>query len=375
MSILFGMLIAWGWAFRRLGTGAPLLPQTPLRPLPTAHWGAGTVLLVIVLYLGANLAVGFAHSALTGPRGAAGAGDHAEPGTAMESSEPGETPDKPKGRSPLEIVLLTCAANLAFCALAFPLLGRLSKIGPSHLGLFRDHWPRQVWFGVVAALLATPATYVVQFIAVSIWRVSEHPVQKMMAEQLTPGVAALAFLSTVILAPLVEETMFRGIFQRWLTRHFGSERRPVPPPVSPVSPPPAGDATAPFGEPPASETSIEPKAEPLVPDVSGSTAGDSGAPRAIVLTSILFAAMHGAQWPDPIALFVFSLVLGTVYQRTGSLLAAMVLHGAFNGCSTILALAQQLSSHLQELPAPAHGLASALNSVLQAVLEWMTTLG
>lgn len=363
LSILLGMIIAWGWAFQRLGKGESLLPQVPIRSLPKAHWGAGTVLLVIVLYLGANLAVGVAHSLITGPSGAGEAKDHAAAKAAPERPEADEASKKPRSRSALEIILLTCAANLVFCVLAVPLLRRLSNVGPSDLGLFRDHWPRQVRFGVVAALLATPATYAIQFVAINIWRVSEHPVQKMMTDQLTPRVTALAFLSTVILAPLVEETMFRGILQRWLTRLFGSEHRVIPPPRPSLPIPPAE-----ADNPSSSETSVEPKPELLSLEIPETTSGDSGAPRAILATSILFAAMHGAQWPDPVALFVFSLVLGTIYQKTGSLLTSMVAHGAFNGCSTLFLLVQQLARHLRDASAP------AVTSAIQAALKWVTTL-
>src|SRR5205814_3907184 len=56
---------------------------------------------------------------------------------------------------------------------------------------------------------------------------------------------------------------------------------------------------------------------------------------AIVLTSLFFAAVHAAQWPAPIALFVLALAIGTVYERTGSLIAAVCMHAVFNGISTL----------------------------------------
>ena len=45
--------------------------------------------------------------------------------------------------------------------------------------------------------------------------------------------------------------------------------------------------------------------------------------------------VHAPQWPAPIALFVLSLVIGTVYHRTGSLIAAIFMHATFNGLSTL----------------------------------------
>ena len=67
---------------------------------------------------------------------------------------------------------------------------------------------------------------------------------------------------------------------------------------------------------------------------------------AIVVTSLLFAAMHLPQWPAPIAIFLLSLGLGTLYQRTGSLLAAIAMHGTFNGFNTVLMLMEAIDHQL-----------------------------
>ena len=75
--------------------------------------------------------------------------------------------------------------------------------------------------------------------------------------------------------------------------------------------------------------------------------------------------MHAAQWPAPIAIFVLSVALGTLYQRTGSLLAAIAMHGTFNGFSTLLLLLQALSrqiepNHAAQQAAPVVGFFSYL---------------
>lgn len=55
--------------------------------------------------------------------------------------------------------------------------------------------------------------------------------------------------------------------------------------------------------------------------------GDAlGGPAAIVLSSILFAAMHFAQPLILALLFVIGLAFGVVYWQTGSLLAVMIAH-------------------------------------------------
>ena len=84
--------------------------------------------------------------------------------------------------------------------------------------------------GIVAALSAIPLVYSVQYLATRIWKNNEHPLQVMLLKEFSPGVAELALLLGVIVAPVFEELLFRGILQSWLVRLFG--RRP---PITPRS--------------------------------------------------------------------------------------------------------------------------------------------
>ena len=60
---------------------------------------------------------------------------------------------------------------------------------------------------------------------------------------------------------------------------------------------------------------------------------------AILLTSIIFAVIHGGElwlhWP---ALFLFSCALGYVYEKSGSLLQAIFMHAIFNAVNLSLSL-------------------------------------
>lgn len=60
---------------------------------------------------------------------------------------------------------------------------------------------------------------------------------------------------------------------------------------------------------------------------------------AIIVTSLLFAAMHEA-WTIP-PIFALSLIVGYVYERTGSLCVAIGLHLGFNAISTAIFLASR----------------------------------
>src|SRR5208282_4816405 len=111
---------------------------------------------------------------------------------------------------------------------------------------------------------------------------------------------------------------------------------------------------------PPKSTSIDPGSEFLdsgYQPAEQPLSGSSNLP--ILLTSILFAAMHFPQWPAPIAITVLSMALGTVYQRTGSLLASITMHATFNGINTMLLLLVALGHHIQ---APIHPAAVAFSA-------------
>jgi hypothetical protein len=93
-------------------------------------------------------------------------------------------------------------------------------------------------------------------------------------------------IQVVLVAPLLEEVLYRGILQRTMTSL------------------------------------------------------DLGRWTGIIITSIIFVAMHvgAAQWHALPALFVLSLGFGWVYERTGRLAAPIAMHITFNGINLALAL-------------------------------------
>jgi membrane protease YdiL (CAAX protease family) len=247
------------------------------------------------------------------------------------------------GYSMTEMMAILAVVNVVL-VIVVPLLVRLTSGATLRdFGLSFERWPQQAAVGIVAALAAAPFVYSIQFIALRIWENNAHPLQKMLRDEFSPGVAELAILSGVIIAPIFEELLFRGVLQNWLV---GLDR---------------GRTLAAL---PLEQTSAEHADRPstgMAPD-SDSDFWDADSPdgllcqrgaraksaisrgptravtRGIVLTSFLFALIHATQWPAPIALFLLALVIGTVYQRTGSLIAAISLHATFNGLSTLVML-------------------------------------
>jgi membrane protease YdiL (CAAX protease family) len=68
----------------------------------------------------------------------------------------------------------------------------------------------------------------------------------------------------------------------------------------------------------------------------------------IIFTSLVFGAIHFDQWPAPIPLFMLALIIGSVYYRTGSLIAAICMHATFNGFSTLGLFVAVLAGHGNE---------------------------
>ena len=112
-------------------------------------------------------------------------------------------------------------------------------------GLNFDGWWRQVLHGLVATLVAAPVIYAIQFGAEKIWARSEHPLSKMISKEFSVGVGWLAIVTAVVLAPLFEELVFRGLLQSWLVawREGRSSLLRRSSGKEPLSPDPAGDVS------------------------------------------------------------------------------------------------------------------------------------
>lgn len=192
---------------------------------------------------------------------------------------------------------------------------------PRHLGLLPDvrKWPRHVLI-VFVALLALMPVYLTVNISTVLTGESlgfgvpdaGHKTLKVITEANDPPAVALLIFSAVVLAPLFEELLFRGIIQTCFLNMMNQT----------------------FGP----RTVVNAEGQPVVREADIS----AGVLRwiAIVVTAGLFAVVHigSAPWQSLPSLFVVGVTFGYVYERTGNLWPSIVLHALFNVTNVALAL-------------------------------------
>jgi hypothetical protein len=228
LSLLLGMLVVWVWAIGRIWKGRPLLSQVSTIPLRPAPWGSMTVFSVIVLYLMVNVAVGRFYVAATGRH----LGRAFQPADATQGAGGNEARKKEKqndGRQPeqartdgphktvenrnalknekldddgemtqTDLFLQLALINSILVALVPALVRLTSGASLADFGLSLENLKEQVTVGAGAALLMTPPVLAIQSLAVRVWHSQKHPVEQMVLDRFSPGIAILAVISTII---------------------------------------------------------------------------------------------------------------------------------------------------------------------------------
>jgi membrane protease YdiL (CAAX protease family) len=335
LGLLGAIIAAWIWALVRMRARVPLLPGGKPKPVP---WGPGSVVAVVVLWVLLNavtvrvLAPRPAQKpAAAGPKAAA----------------------RPPELAPAEQLTILAVINGAILLLVPPLLRLTSGATAADLGLAGPLGVNMAR-GAVACLLLLPCVYGVMALATRLWKPQQHPVAQMVLGDASGHTAVLAVISGVLLAPAAEELFFRAMLLGWLTSVRSRLRRAAARPASQDveilwldepgwTRPEVDPGPRDFYAPPQA-----PISQDALPGEPGSiSAADLLVPNAI--TSALFAALHTTQWPAPIPLFLLSMGLGLLYQRTGSLIGPITLHALFNGLSTTVLF---LAVHAGQAPPP-----------------------
>ncbi len=157
----------------------------------------------------------------------------------------------------------------------------------ARLGYHTRNIVAEVGVGAWAYLLTLPAYLLISLLSHWMFQSFHTPVNPAQFETLTAHGGldkALVFLMAAVLAPIVEETMFRGLLYSALRKRFG---------------------------------------------VGGAAA----------LSAAVFAAVHPTLPGGFLPIWCLGVALALVYERRGSLLPGMVLHGIHNGLIVMMGFA------------------------------------
>ena len=166
-----------------------------------------------------------------------------------------------------------------------------------------------------------------------------HDVMLIARENPSPGEWVLLIGSATLIAPCLEEILFRGILLRWLSNsHIGAA---ITVGITLVL---AGLIRTTKLDAAWQEQNWNGVADALAPVVFVLLVGIAMTAlawlmtdsrnllkwQAILASSLLFAIAHANVWPSPVALFVFAVCLAWVACRTQSIVPGVVAHGLFN---------------------------------------------
>ncbi len=263
-------------------------------------------------------------------------------GPSLQSGDPRELPWG---------TLFACPVQVAVILLVLHLFSgtRLYQIG---LSLHRFIW--NVLAGVMACIFVIPFVFTLLQLAAGcddlLFHVppEEHPIAKAMRNPTLRIDYFVTIVATTVMAPILEEIVFRGVLQSWLSRQsWGGAFALVMAIASALIFRGKAMGHA-FDDP--TVVNVAMAVAPVIfilLMVPGMFAVDWLANRwsrhpegwsAIYGTSLFFAAVHSFAWPSPIPLFFLALGLGYLAYRTQNLVAPIVLHCLFNVLGTILVL-------------------------------------
>lgn len=217
----------------------------------------------------------------------------ADDATAPEDSDPPPAISEPnKPRTPLRVQV-----SVHFFATAFSLAMTLIYLRIVHGASFRKLGMVPSWDDIRGGFLATAwifAPVLLVNLVVSQIVKYEHSVTDMLAQDNDFVTFAFLMLSAAILTPIAEEFQFRLLLQGGLQRVADGADLDDSPTWTPKSWWP------------------------------------------IIVTSVVFASLHLGQGAAPIPLFFLSIGLGILYQSTGRLAPAILVHMLLNGATLCL---------------------------------------
>ncbi|HVC94977.1 MAG TPA: CPBP family intramembrane glutamic endopeptidase, partial [Pirellulales bacterium] len=270
--------------------GGVMVPFEPRRPAP---WTGVDLASIALVYLASNAAMALF---LTGDP------DIGASGEADAAIDPARMP---------ALLMTGATVSLATLVAAVVWIRHRRRADWTDLGLDLSRLPADLFLGLAAFAVVSVPIYAMQTGLTKWYEVicdnfqltpSEHPiVNALRAAEPGWGLWLSSLVSAVLVAPVVEEFLFRVLLQGWL-ESLGSDA--------------------------AAQVDHGPMTADAIPSTSRRP---PWAP--IVLSSAVFALMHLAHGADVVPLFFFALALGYLYRQTHRLWPSMVVHVCLNACT------------------------------------------
>ncbi|NIP84877.1 MAG: CPBP family intramembrane metalloprotease [Planctomycetales bacterium] len=310
---LFASLVLWGHIVWRLAQGRELLAASPRRVVP---WrGVHVALAFFVYVIVPSLSLVLVAWRFGVPR--------------LD-----ELP-----RDNVQVLIWQLAGGSLLGVVAALLVVTYLKLDLSatlaDLGWSGRHLPGDIALGLGAFLVIAPPVYVLQYVLVLVYQQlygesALHPLIEVIRAHPTPQMFFWSVVSAVLVAPLVEEFLFRVVLQGWLEKLVAGVR------VAVRLAQEATQDTSP--SPPTPNPSHPPSPPGGTPDPPHRVSPGGGTPQRVVvapifISSAIFAVFHLEHGPAPIPLFFLALGLGYLYQKTHRILPALVVHTLLNGTS------------------------------------------
>ena len=233
----------------------------------------------------------------------------------------------------------------------------LSRMTPDQLGLSARRGAANLVLGVALFLTVAPVTLAVYYGVIQVTGSKEHDFERLARDGLARWEWPLFVFMTVVGAPLVEETLFRGIVQSWLRRASLLGHAVLIIAIAAIGAFPLA-AVLWRGTVVQEEDALAKALAPLAysalliggyvtwlialkvsrPYPFGRGNGTlrrewANARLGVYGSAALFALAHG--WPQSVPLFLLGLALGWLALRTQSLIGPMVCHGLFNSVACL----------------------------------------
>jgi membrane protease YdiL (CAAX protease family) len=324
LMLLSTVIAAWGVTIVRLCRGQRVLPNGQPTLVP---WRGKEVLSVLIVFMATMLVVPYLYM------------------YAVRMMDPDAHANS------FDRVVATALMNLTFLMIAWKVLQTFSDARLSDLGVEASIAPMEFFRGLFTWPLVAPLIFGINALVLrTVDRPDKHPMQEVLEQNTSLVTWGAMFFSGVLVAPVVEEFLFRGVLLGWLNQiAMGvakqKQRR-------------NHEFEDLFNELSTDLNGLEPSPQDILEvDVVTNSIDEPIPPRFVrlrlfivnVFVSAVFAMLHGSVWPSPVPLFFLSLVLGYLFQRTGSLIAPIGLHMIFNSIPTIIVYLTTLAGGMDSI--------------------------